>query len=260
MNLFHTVGRYGIRIGRLTFSLMMFLYECFYMIFLPSSYSKATKAVIYKQIYFTAVQILPMLIPLWIILGSALIGVTVSLLTQLGMLNYFGNAMVGILITEIAPLFSVFFIALRSSSAMNAEIAVMKVNGELKTLHAFGIDFRHYLVVPRVLGAIVSLIILTFLFSIITAIGGIIISAVSFGLSFDNAINGIMMSVDFTHIISMCIKSLIFGFLVAAIPIYAGLQVSEEFTAVPIAVLHGMVILFSGIVVIEGFSLIIKFI
>ena len=40
----------------------------------------------------------------------------------------------GFIVTELSPLVTVFFITLRSSSAINTEMAVMKVDGEIKTL------------------------------------------------------------------------------------------------------------------------------
>jgi phospholipid/cholesterol/gamma-HCH transport system permease protein len=242
------------------FELLYFIFECFYLLFKPSSYSQATKTILVRQIYFTSVQILPFFIFLCIVVGSALISAALSILKQMGLLDYFGSVMVGIVITEVAPLMSVFLIALRSSSAINAEIAVMKVNGELNTLKAFGISHLNYLVIPRILNGMISLTLLTFLFATITVCGGFIISFIFSGATFDSYINTIIASVNFYQIAVMFVKSMAFGFFITVIPIFSGLRASGELTAIPIAVLHGMVRVFNAIIIIEGLALAARFI
>lgn len=55
-------------------------------------------------------------------------------------------------------------ITLRSSAAINTEMAVMKVNQEIKTLEIFRIDIIDYLVMPRIINGIVSIVLLSSLF------------------------------------------------------------------------------------------------
>lgn len=242
------------------YELALFIYECFYRIFRPSSYSQATKTILTRQIYFTSVQILPFFIFLCVVVGAALISATLSMLKQMGLLDYFGKVMVGLIITEIAPLMSVFLIALRSSSAINTEIAVMKVNGELNTLKAFKINHLDYLVIPRILNGVISLTILTALFALIAVCGGLVISFLFFGSTVDGYINTIVVSIDFYQISIMLVKSIAFGFFIAVIPIYSGLRASTEMTAIPISVLRGMVMVFNSIIIIEGVALAARFI
>ena len=82
----------------------------------------------------------------------------------------------GFMVAEIAPLVTVLLIALRSSSAINAEIAVMKVNNELNTLTVFRIDIITYLFPPRVISGIASVVLLTCLFALIVLTCGLIYS------------------------------------------------------------------------------------
>lgn len=241
------------------YRIVSFIYTCFYLILKPSSYSQATKTVLIKQIYFTSVQILPFFFFISIVVGTVLITSTLSVLKHWSLLDYFGNVMVGVILTEIAPLFSVVLIALRSSSAINTEIAVMKVNNELNTLHAYRINYLHYLVIPRILNGIISLTILTYLFALIMVGGGLIISYLFLGTYIDSYLTTIIVSIDFYQVAIMLVKSIAFGFFITVIPLYSGIQASDEMTAIPIAVLNGMVSVFNAIITIEGLALVAKF-
>jgi len=75
----------------------------------------------------------------------------------------------------------VLLIALRSSSAINTEIAVMKVNNELKTLDVFNIDVISYLFLPRIINGVVSVVLLSSLFSILALLSGLLFSNLILG-------------------------------------------------------------------------------
>jgi hypothetical protein len=89
-------------------------------IFTRGSYNSATRMVLVNQIYFTAVQILPLFITVSIIFGSLLIGIVFTLIKEFGLAEYLGSILMGFVVTELAPFITVLLIALRSSSAINA--------------------------------------------------------------------------------------------------------------------------------------------
>ncbi|NTW76741.1 MAG: ABC transporter permease, partial [Syntrophaceae bacterium] len=151
-----------------------------------------------------------------------------------------------------------FFITLRSSSAINAEMAVMKVDGEIKTLETFRIDVIDYLLIPRIINGIISLVLLSGLFSIVLMSSGIIFSWVIFGISIDVYSSILLNSADFSYIIISLIKCVILGFFITLIPIRSGLSASKEFTSIPISVSNGMVNVFIAIIIIEVLSLVTK--
>src|SRR5450759_851468 len=113
-------------------------------IFQRKSYSRTAVMVLLNKIYFTAIQILPLFLTVSIIIGFLLIGIFVQMLKDLGLAAYLGRIIMGFVVTELAPFLTVLLLALRSSSAMNAEIATMKVNKELHTLEVFHIDIISY--------------------------------------------------------------------------------------------------------------------
>jgi phospholipid/cholesterol/gamma-HCH transport system permease protein len=258
MDVLENLGRLGVKTARSFTDTISFASKVLFRMFRRRTYNSAMRTVLISQIYFTSVQILPVFLLVSIVLGSLLIGIVFQLLKRLGLTDYFGNVLMGLIVTELSPFFTVLFITLRSASAINAEMAVMKVNGEIKTLETFRIDVINYLLIPRIINGIVSLVLLSSLFSIVLMFSGILFSRIIFGMSTDVYVNILLNSTNFSDIIISLIKCAVFGFFITLIPIRFGLRASHEFTSIPIAVSGGMVSVFTAIIIIEVLSLITK--
>jgi phospholipid/cholesterol/gamma-HCH transport system permease protein len=258
MNLLENLGILGLKAFRSFIDTIIFAYKVVSRMFQRQTYSSAMQTVLISQIYFTSVQILPIFLFVSVILGSLLIGIVFQVLKQLGLTDYFGNILMGLIVTELSPFFTVLFITLRSASAINTEMAVMKVNGEIKTLETFRIDIINYLIIPRIINGIISLVLLSCLFSIVLIFSGVLFSRIIFGMSTDVYVNILLFSTNFSDIIISLIKCAVFGFFITLIPIRFGLRASHEFTSIPIAVSGGMVNVFTAIIIIEVLSLITK--
>lgn len=230
-------------------------------LFKRETYNSASRMVFIHQFYYTAIQILPLFFITAVIFGSIINGMAFQAIKNLGLTDYLGSLLMGFVVTEISPFITVLFIALRSSSATNAEIAVMKVNRELDTLKIFNIDIITYLLVPRILSGILSMVLLNSLFSILILTTGLFISSVVFGIGIDDYVGILIQSTSFQDIIITLLKCATFGFFIILIPIRCGLKASEEnLTSIPVAVLTGMVRVFLAIVFIEVLSSTIRFI
>lgn len=229
-------------------------------LFNPRTYNSASRMVLVNQLYFTAIQVLPLFLLVAVIFGSMVNGIVFQVIKDLGLSDYLGPLLMGFVVTEIAPFVTVLLIALRSSSAINAEISVMKVSRELQTLETFHINLIDYLFVPRILNGMVSMILLSNLFSLVVLAVGFLVSSVVFGTSFDAYIDTLLTSASFLDLTILLFKCATFGFFITFIPIHQGLSASQELTSIPIAVLNGMVKVFIAIVLIEVLSLVVRFI
>jgi phospholipid/cholesterol/gamma-HCH transport system permease protein len=258
MNVLEKLGRLEVKTARSFADTISFAAKVLFQMFQRRTYNSAMRMVLISQIYFTSVQILPVFLLTSIILGSLLIGIVFQLLKQLGLTDYFGNVLMGLIVTELSPLFTVLFITLRSASAINTEMAVMKVNGEIRTLETFRIDVINYLLIPRMINGVVSLVLLSSLFSTVLIFSGTLFSRLIFGMSTDVYVNILLNSTNFSDIVISLIKCAVFGFFITLIPIRFGLRASYELTSIPIAVSGGMVSVFTAIIIIEVLSLITK--
>ncbi len=239
--------------GTIAFSGKVFL-----RIFRRKTYSSAMREVLVNQIYFTSVQILPLFLLVSILFGSLFIGVVFTLLKELGLTQFIGNVLMGLIVTELSPFLTVLLITLRSSAAINTEMAVMKVNREIRTLEIFRIDIIDYLVMPRIINGIISIVLLSSLFSIVLLASGILFSRVIFSMNMDVYSNLVLNSTDFSDIVISLCKCVVYGFFITLIPIRFGLRASRELTSIPVVVSQGMVNVFGAILMIEVLSFITK--
>jgi len=258
MTILENLGRLEISTSKSFLDTISFAFKVIRQMFHPRTYNSAMRMVLVNQIYFTSVQILPAFLITSAVMGSLLIGIVFELLKQLNLYDYLGNVLMGFIVNELSPLVTVFFIILRSSSAINAEMAVMKVDGEIKTLEIFRIDVINYLLIPRIINGVISIVLLSGLFSIALMFSGIIFAGVIFGINIDIYSTILLTSADFSDIIISLIKCATFGFFITLIPIRAGLNASREYTSIPISVSNGMVDVFITIVIIEVLSLVTK--
>ncbi len=224
----------------------------------PASYHAGMRAVLVRQIYFTAIQVLPMFMLVGILFGSVIISYVVSLSIDYSLQAEIGTILVAFVMHEFAPFFTVMLIALRSGAAINTEIAVMHVNNELATLKAFNINVINYLFLPRIIGGVVSIILLTALFAVIMFASGYLFSALFMQMDIDLYLHTIIQAIGVTDFLVLIGKSTAFGFFATLIPIYSGLKADHAMTDIPISVLNGMVKLFIAIFTIEVLSLLLQ--
>ena len=258
MTFLEKLGRRPIRMLTNFADTIVFAGKVFLRIFRRKTYSSAMREVLVNQIYFTSVQILPVLVLVSIVFGSLFIGIVFTLLKEFGLTQYIGHVLMGLIVTELSPLLTVLLITLRSSAAINTEMAVMKVNQEIKTLEMFRIDIIDYLLIPRMINGIISMVLLSSLFSIVLLVSGNLFSWLIFGMSMDVYTNLLLNSTNFSDIWIALFKCAIYGFFITLIPIRFGLRTSHELTSIPIVVSQGMVNVFSAIVMIEVLSLLTK--
>jgi phospholipid/cholesterol/gamma-HCH transport system permease protein len=124
----------------------------------PAAYNSATRTVVMKQIYFTVVQILPGFTLFAALLSYVLIQIVVTTAASYGLSEYALEVSMRLLVLELLPLITALFVALRSSSAINTEIALMKINGELMALESAGVDTMRLEFMPRVIGGMISVL------------------------------------------------------------------------------------------------------
>lgn len=111
-----------------------------------------------RQLYYTGVQSAGVVILAAVLIGFGFVYSFESVLSLSGsraleLLAVLSVRSLGVLITG-------FVFAARSITAISAEMALLQVTGERRTLERLGIDTRLYLVAPRVLASVVGVAIL----------------------------------------------------------------------------------------------------
>jgi phospholipid/cholesterol/gamma-HCH transport system permease protein len=125
---------------------------------------------------------------------------------------------------ELGPVIAGLMVAGRVAAAIAAEIGTMRVTEQIDALTTLSTNPVKYLVVPRLVAAVVTLPVLVLVADSIGVFGGYVISTQSLG--FNGAIY-IKNTVDFMtnqDVTSGVIKVAVFGFIIALMGCYNGFQ------------------------------------
>ncbi|NCD32099.1 MAG: ABC transporter permease [Spartobacteria bacterium] len=219
------------------------IWTCLRMAFLPRYWTRPVRDVFARQILFTGVEATRFIMVIAFLLGVSIIVQIDLWLNRFGQSAMVGPLLVAIIIREAAPLVTNFAIIGRSGTAIAAEMASVRVSGEISLLDSMGIDPMIYLVIPRVLGMGISVFCLTQVFIFVSLASGCITSQL-FGLS-ASSINDFVFQVlesltlgDFVSIIG---KTLIPGMVTAAICCEEGMEINMALTEIPKAATRGQV-------------------
>ncbi len=129
---------------------------------------------------------------------------------------------------ELAVLLTAIIVAGRSGSAFAAEIGVMKLNEEVDALHAIGVDPHEVLVVPRVIGLVIALPLLTVAADIVGLTGGALLCHFLLDMPLVLFIERAQDAIAPTTFWVGIIKAPVFALLIALTGTYRGLQVRDS--------------------------------
>jgi phospholipid/cholesterol/gamma-HCH transport system permease protein len=129
--------------------------------------------------------------------------------------------LVGIL-RELGPVIAGLMVAGRVAAAIAAELGTMRVTEQIDALTTLATRPVKYLVVPRLMAAIVSMPILVAVADSVGVFGGYIASTQSLGFTGAIYLNNTMNALTNEDVISGLIKAVVFGFIIALMGCYHG--------------------------------------
>ncbi len=150
------------------------------------------------------------------------------------------------MLRELGPLVTAIILAGRSGASFAAELGTMKINQELDALHTMGLDPMRFLVVPRMIAAMLMTPLLTLVFNLFSLVGGAVVM-LSLGYPLVTYISQVTMSVGVGDLLNGLFKSFVFSILVGWIGCVRGLQTGQGAWAVGAATTSAVV---SGIILI----------
>jgi phospholipid/cholesterol/gamma-HCH transport system permease protein len=163
------------------------------------------------------------------------------------------------ILRELGPLMTAILLAGRSGAAFAAEIGTMKVNEELNALTTMGLDPVRFLVVTRILAALLMVPLLSLFADLIGVLAGGL-TMLSFSIPIVTYLKEVDSIVDLKDVLAGLVKTPVFAILIAGIGCLRGLQTQTGASAVGIsatrAVVSGIVLL----VVVDGIFAVIYYI
>jgi phospholipid/cholesterol/gamma-HCH transport system permease protein len=197
--------------------------------------------IVRNQVRFTALEALP------VVTFSALLVGGITLLQVLGQLSMFGaesylsQLMALLVVRELGPLLVAVLVVGRSGTAIAAEMATMRLNREVDTLYAIGVDPIAYLLTPRIVGGMISMLVLLVLFDALALLGGYVVASFQITLSFLSYLNALGVAIGPIELVGTFLKAMAFGAVIPLISAHAGLGLHGSSTEIPQAVTRAAV-------------------
>ncbi|HEY2863922.1 MAG TPA: ABC transporter permease [Casimicrobiaceae bacterium] len=180
---------------------------------------------IFRQLAETGINALP-IIGLMAVMISVVIGYQgVAQLRPYGGEDFTINLVAVSMLREMGVLITAIMVAGRSGSAFTAEIGMMMARDEVDALKVMGMEPMAVLVVPRLIGLVITLPLLTFFSDVMGLVGGSLISLALLDVSPLQYVDRVRQAVDDSDLFVGLIKAPIFGFLIAIIGCMHGLRV-----------------------------------
>lgn len=198
-----------------------------------------------KQLYFTGMQALPLVL----VVGIAVAGILT------GQLRNFGQTprealeiLLAITNDELAPLVTAVVVSARSAPAMASELAGMQASGEIRLLARLGIPPLHYLVVPRIVAMMAACGLLAVYFAFAATLAGALFVA---GRHAPDVLLVATESLGVERVLLCITKSLFFGAAIGLVACRTGLLARGALTDVPIAASRAVVRSFALVMLID---------
>ena len=170
---------------------------------------------------------------------------------QFGAVLFVVNGVGLAMLRELGALMTAIVLAGRTGAAFAAQIGTQKVNEEINAISTFGLDPIEFLVLPRLIAAVLVVPLLAVLADLVGLLGGALVMS-TFDidpLQFYSQLLGAVTSGDFALGIA---KAAVFGLTIAVVGCHRGLTTGAGATAVGLSATRAVVTSIVLIVVSDG--------
>ncbi|WP_242467156.1 ABC transporter permease [Ectothiorhodospira shaposhnikovii] len=204
------------------------------------------------------VNALPIVALIAFLMGVILAFQSAVAMKQFGAEIFVANLVALSLFRELGPLMTAILLAGRSASAFAAEIGTMKVNEELNALTTMGLDPVRFLVVTRVMAAVIIAPLLTIFADLVGLMGGAMVM-MTFDVPLVAFMNQVSHAVSPGDFLGGLFKATVFGLVIAGVGCLRGLETRTGASAVGISTTRAVVSAIILIVVLDGLFAVIFF-
>jgi phospholipid/cholesterol/gamma-HCH transport system permease protein len=185
-------------------------------------------ASITRHIYETGIQAIPIVSLIAFLISVIIAYLSAQQLRQFGAEIFTVDLVAIAVLREMGVLLTAIIVAGRSGSAFAAEIGVMRLNDEIDALHSMGVDPFEVLVLPRLIGLLISLPLLTIVADAMGLAGGALLSSLLLDISLTQFIPRLQDALAPTTFWAGLIKAPVFAALIALVGTYRGMQVRDS--------------------------------
>ncbi len=145
-----------------------------------------------------------------------------ELLQRFGSEEALGTAAAIGLVRELSPVITALLFAGRAGTALASEIGLMRATDQLSAMEMMAVDPIPRVVVPRFLGGVIAMPLLTAIFSMIGLYGAQLVGVQMMGVDSGSFWSQMQAAVELRDINEGLVKSTIFGVACSLIAVYQG--------------------------------------
>lgn len=145
-----------------------------------------------------------------------------ELLRRFGSEEALGTAAAIGLVRELSPVITALLFAGRAGTALASEIGLMRATDQLSAMEMMAVDPIRHVVVPRFLGGVIAMPLLSVIFSVIGLYGAQLVGVQLMGVDSGSFWSQMQASVELRDINQGLVKSAIFGVACSLIAVYQG--------------------------------------
>ena len=168
---------------------------------------------------------LPIVLVSGFFIGAVMVLQTGSQFVRFGQTALTGDIVSLALVRELGPTLTGILVAGRCASGIASELGSMLVTEQVDAMRAMGTDPSRKLVTPRVLATILVLPLLTALNDFVGLLSGCVASVFSLRLGAVEFWTRAIDALDFADVMQGMMKPMVYGFILATVGCYKGLNV-----------------------------------
>jgi phospholipid/cholesterol/gamma-HCH transport system permease protein len=181
-----------------------------------------------RHVYDTGITAIPIVSLIAFLISVIIAYMSAQQLRTFGAVVYVVDLVTIGVLRELGVLLTSIIVAGRSGSAFAAEIGSMKLNEEVDALYATGVDPFEVLVLPRMLGLILALPLLTVIADMIGLAGGAVLCRFLLDIPLTQYVTRVQEAISHTTFWVGIIKAPVFAMLIAMAGCYRGMQVRDS--------------------------------
>lgn len=128
------------------------------------------------------------------------------------------------MIKELGPVLTSLMVSGRNASGMASELGSMMVTEQIDAMRALGTDPLKKLVMPRIVSTVVMMFFLTIISDAVGTLGGAFVAVIMLGQDGSQYFHTAYQSLVFADVLQGLVKPIFFGFLIATIGCYYGMN------------------------------------
>lgn len=185
--------------------------------------SRADRRRVLYQMEHVGINSLPLVLVVGFFAGSIIAWQAAYQFKGLISLSILGGQAQRVIVMEIGPVLTALILAGRLGASITAEIGTMRVSEEIDALRTLSIDPIRYLVLPRFLGLVLMLPVLTVFSNLAGVVGAFVVTRAFLDITPEVFFDSVRMFFQLRDVAAGLFKAGVFGVLIAAIGCYMGL-------------------------------------